>query len=98
MAPSTSNFASDRVLPPLAIASASSSSRRAWIALDIARSISPRCAKVSACSAAPPRDRANARASPMSSPAVDAVASGSSVAGLTSAVAAACPATHRPCT
>jgi hypothetical protein len=95
LAPSTSNLASPRVLPPFAVASASSSSRAPWIALAIAARIAPRSAKVIARSCAPAA-RANVIAWPRSRPADDACASGSSVAGLTSTVGVPPPVCHRP--
>ena len=55
MAPSTSNLASERVLPPLAMPIARSSSRCAWMAWLMARRSSPRWRKVMARSAGPPR-------------------------------------------
>ena len=58
IAPSTSNLASLRVLPPFATARSSSSSRWAWSASHIALSSAPRSAKVSARSAGPALRRA----------------------------------------
>src|SRR5688572_2944986 len=90
-----SNLASPRVLPPVATASAISSSRAPWIVLAIAASKAPRPAKPSSRSAGPPVSRANARA-PARSPPPATCATGSSVAGLTSTVGAVEPVTHAP--
>ncbi len=98
MAPSTSNFASPRVLPPFRIASAISSSRAACSALLQAFKSSARWAKVSSRRAGPPRERAYAATAVMSIPAVDVDASASSVAGFTSVADGALPSTQRPST
>ena len=82
-----SNLASDRVLPPLASASAISSSRPAWIAFDMARRSCPRSAKVSSRSAGPPRLRAYSNEAAKSIPPEAHSASFSSVAGLMSVAA-----------
>ena len=95
MAPSTSNFASPRVLPPLATASAISSSRCACKVFDQARSISPRCAKLISRSGAAPV-RACSSAAVKSIPPVPARARGSSVAGFTKVARVPCPSTQRP--
>ena len=58
IAPSTSNFASERVLPPLAMFSASSSSRASCSASATPWSSAPRSANPSARSAGPPVLRA----------------------------------------
>ena len=58
VAPSTSNLASPRVLPPFLTARSRISSRWAWITSDTALSSAPRSAKDSARSVGPPRERA----------------------------------------
>ena len=95
-APSMSNLASPRVLPPFLMASSMSASRCAWMVRDMARSSSPRWAKVSARSAGPPSARAKATAAPRSRPSVLAWARGSSVVGSTRVAILPVPATHAP--
>src|SRR6266436_3254546 len=98
MAPSTSNLASLRVLPPFCIARAISSSRAACRALLQAFKSSPRCENVSSRRAGPPRSRLNSTAAAKSMPLVEVRARGSSVAGLTSVAKGSLPSTHLPST
>jgi len=58
IAPSTSNLASERVLPPFAMPRSSSFSRSPWIASAIDLSAAPRSAKLMARKAGPPTVRA----------------------------------------
>src|SRR6266446_4038131 len=96
MAPSTSNLASPRVLPPFCMARAISSSRAACRALLQAFKSSPRCANVSSRRAGPPCSRLSSSAAPKSMPLVEVRARGSSVAGLTSVAKGSFPSTHLP--
>ena len=64
IAPSTSNLASERVLPPFAMPSSRSASRSPWIASAIALSAAPRSAKLIARSAGPPVGARVVRARP----------------------------------
>jgi len=96
IAPSTSNFASERVVPQLAIERSRSASRRAWSALLIASSHAPRWAKVAARIAGPPTVRANSSAAPKSMPSVLASAIGWSVVGSKRVAFLPVPETHSP--
>src|SRR6267378_6547673 len=98
MAPSTSNLASPRVLPPFCMARPISSSRAACRALLQAFKSSPRCANVSSRRAGPPCVRLNSTAAPKSIPLVEVRPSGSSVAGLPSVANGSFPSTHLPST
>src|SRR6266436_1352410 len=96
MAPSMSNLASLRVLPPFSMERAMSSSRAACSALLQDPSRAPRWAKVSSRRAGPPCERPNSTAAPKSVPALEVRASGSSVAGFTSVANGSLPSIHRP--
>src|SRR5712664_3882780 len=96
MAPSTSNLASPRVLPPFCRGRAISPAPAACRALLQAFKSSPRCANVSSRRAGPPCSRLSSSAAPKSMPLVDVRARGSSVAGLTSVAKGSFPSTHLP--
>jgi hypothetical protein len=98
VAPSMSNFASLRVLPPFSIASSISASRCAKIALLTAISISPRVANVIARRAGPPTSRAWASAALQSSPPVPVLAITAPVVGLWRSTSLPIPTCQRPTT